>query len=220
MSNLLVELGEQPPSGSILLLQVGSLPIDPPEGSPEGSETDLWNLTGWYSTVPEEQTNPQGLTHAVNTRFPQGFKVAFSVSSDELLSALHLVWSLSGYFRNPTVRVMLPDDPLSTRLPRGSLSQQLVPPTPETAHQGTGWKQPSTHPAYTLPWFVSSIAEAVGIEMPSSAPPDPVPAAAVELHPGAMQPLEVVVAPEETPNNGAPKKTTKRKRTKPTTASA
>ena len=44
MSNVITELGTQPPAGTIILMQVGRLDITDAQGQP----TALWNVTGWF----------------------------------------------------------------------------------------------------------------------------------------------------------------------------
>jgi hypothetical protein len=172
MSNIITELGEQPPAGTILLLQLGTLMIR----GPEGKDTALWNVTSWYSEVPQEQRNPQALQAAIDARFPQGFRVAHSVSSDELSSATHTALALARYFRCPqTLRVMIEDDPLARRLPStqqdpSGLNHTLYahppsayqadrPPADGTplGQEGSGLRQTGANHSHPLGWFVEEI---------------------------------------------------------------
>ena len=199
MSNIITELGEQPPAGTILLLQLGSLMIQ----GPEGKDTALWNVTSWYSEVPQEQRNPQALQAAIDARFPQGFRVAHSVSSDELSSATHTALALARYFRCPqTLRVMIEDDPLARRLPStqqdpSGLNHTLYahppsayqadrPPTRGTplGQEGSGLRQTGANHSHPLGWFVEEIQRLTAGE------PSPEPVESYE---------PVVMAPPEAP---------------------
>ena len=221
MSNVITELGTQPPAGTIILLQVGRLDITDAQGQP----TALWNVTGWFSSNPQEQRDPQALQAALG-RFPQGFDVAYSTSSDDLASVAHTTLALSLYFRCPdTLRVMLPGDPLETVVPDLNAVLQSSEGQP-----GTYLTQPAVVESRPLGWFIQQIMALAGVAAPEpqvvpEAPPVPEPVAApepigIQLSPGVIAPVDLVVPEPAKTSNGvsAPKKkktTTRRKKAAP-----
>jgi len=225
MSNVITELGTQPPAGTIILLQVGTLDITDAQGQP----TALWNVTGWFSSNPQEQRNPQALQTAL-TGFPQGFEVAYSTSSDDLASAAHTTLAMSLYFGCPdTLRVVLPGDPLETRLP--DLNAVLQSPQ---GQPGTYLTQPAIIESRPLGWFLHQIMSLAGVAAPEpqvvpEPPPMPQPVAVpvpepigIQLSPGVIAPVDLIVpaVAAKTENGVATKKkrktTTRRKKATPT----
>jgi hypothetical protein len=206
MSNIITELGTQPPAGTIILLQVGTLDV---------GEATIWNVTGWYSTAAAEQRDPQALQAAL-ARFPQGFEVAYSTSSDDLASAAHSTLAMSLYFGCPdTLRVLLPGDPLETRLPDLNAVLQS-----QNGQQGTFLTQPAVVPTQTLGWFLQHIMQLAGVAAPPApvvevAPPVPAPVpepVGIQLSPGVVAPVELVAPPENGVTPIKKKKTTTRRK--------
>ena len=138
MSNICIELGRIPPVGTPVFIKLAVAGIHPPEGR-EGTPTAMWNITAAYAVAPDADL----------ATFPQGFAIAFSVSADELPSAVHGSVALSSYFRLTPQRILAPEDPLTQQIP--DLNLFLMGDAEVPGQDGTGIRQPAVSKDHTMP---------------------------------------------------------------------
>ena len=189
MSNICIELGRVPPVGTPLFIKLGVVSIQPPAAR-EGAAAAMWNITAAYATAADANLQT----------FPQGFAVAYSVSADELPSAVHGAVALSTHFNLSPQRIMAADDPLTAKIP--NLNAFLVGDQQVPGQEGTGLRQPAVSSHHTMPWFATEILK-IADALPTPEAPAPLPT----LVPGDLKPLTpapVKAAPAKT--KAAPRK--------------
>ena len=203
MSNICIELGRVPPVGTPLFIKLGVVSIQPP-AERQGTPAAMWNITAAYATAP----------NASLQTFPQGFAVAYSVSADELPSAVHGAVALGTHFNLNPQRIMAADDLLTAQIP--DLNAFLVGDQQVPGQEGTGLRQPAVSSHHTMPWFVTEILK-IADALPKPEVVVPVPT----LVPGELKPLTPTLAkPKATLAKAKPKAAPRKKRASKVKATA